>query len=65
MMQEQGDDPMRRGRTSGGTPGPVPAPPWLVGAMIGMTILTMATGAMAAGAGMATGMALGSGAKPK
>ena len=52
---------MRRGRNSGGTPGPVPAPPWLVGAMIGMTIMTMATGAIAAGAGMA----LSGAAKPK
>ncbi|MGE0420384.1 MAG: hypothetical protein AB7O80_26560 [Acetobacteraceae bacterium] len=34
-------------------PMPLPATPWLAGAMIGLTILTIAGGAMALGAGMA------------
>ncbi len=43
---------MRRGKETGGQP-PKPEVPWLAGAMIGMTITTMAAGAMMWGAGMA------------
>ena len=43
---------MRRSKESGGQP-PKPEVPWLAGAMIGMTITTMAAGAMMWGAGMA------------
>jgi len=38
---------------TGGGPGAKPAPPWLAGAAIGLTLLGMASGAMALGAGMA------------
>ena len=34
-------------------PMPILVPPWFVGAMIGMTIMTMATSAMSVGAGLA------------
>jgi hypothetical protein len=43
---------MRRNKESSGQP-PKPEFPWLAGAMIGMTITTMAAGAMMFGAGMA------------
>jgi hypothetical protein len=43
---------MRRSKDAGGQP-PKPEVPWLAGAMIGMTITTMAAGAMMLGAGMA------------
>ena len=36
-----------------GTPPSTPTPSWLVGAMIGMTILTMAGSAMSLGVGLA------------
>jgi hypothetical protein len=39
--------------SAGGAPGAKPAPPWLTGAAIGLTILGMAGGAIAFGAGMA------------
>ena len=32
---------------------PLPAPPWLVGMAIGMTIMTIAAAAMSVGAGLA------------
>jgi hypothetical protein len=44
---------MRRSK-EGGAP-PQPAAPWLAGAMIGITITTLAAGAMMLGAGMALG----------
>jgi hypothetical protein len=43
---------VRRSKDAGGQP-PKPEVPWLAGAMIGMTITTMAAGAMMLGAGMA------------
>lgn len=44
---------LQRSRTSAGPPhGPPPAP-WLAGAAIGLTILTMAAGAMSLGATLA------------
>ena len=43
---------MRRSKESGGQP-PKPGVPWLAGAIIGMTITTMAAGAIMFGAGMA------------
>jgi hypothetical protein len=54
-------DAMSRARHSSGSSAPTPAAPWLVGAMIGMTILTMATSAMTVGAGLAIGSTI----KPK
>ena len=47
---------MRRNKEAGGPPNQ-PGTPWLAGAMIGMTIMTMAAGAMMVGAGMALGQA--------
>jgi hypothetical protein len=43
---------MHRSKESGGQP-PKPDIPWLAGAMIGMTITTMAASAMMLGVGMA------------
>jgi hypothetical protein len=40
---------------------PVPAAPWLMGAVIGMTIMTMASTAMTMGAGLALTKASGGG----
>jgi len=45
---------MHRSKEAGGPP-PRPEPPWLAGAMIGLSIATMATGAIMLGAGMAIG----------
>lgn len=47
---------MRRSKESGGPPRK-PEVPWLAGAMIGLTISTLATGAMMFGAGLAVGQA--------
>ncbi len=47
---------MRRNKEAGGPPNP-PGTPWLAGATIGLTIMTMAAGAMMLGAGMALGQA--------
>jgi hypothetical protein len=44
---------MVRHKQSPNAPLPASGPPWLVGAMIGMTIMTMAGTAMTLGAGMA------------
>ena len=44
---------MPRPKTSGGGPVPLPTPPWLAGAAIGLAILGMAGGAMALGTGLA------------
>jgi hypothetical protein len=44
---------MARFKQAPGTPPLLPAPPWLVGAMIGVTIMTMAGTAMSLGAGLA------------
>lgn len=44
------------------SPGVPPTPPWMMGILIGMTISTLATGAMLLGAGMAIGQSV---AKPK
>lgn len=43
---------MRRKSTDGNGPRPIPVSPWL-GAAIGLTILSMASTAMAIGAGLA------------
>jgi hypothetical protein len=45
---------IRRSKESGGPPAK-PGVPWLAGAMIGLTISTLATGAMMLGVGMALG----------
>ncbi len=45
---------MRRSKESGGPPHR-PDPPWLAGAMIGLSIATLATSAIMLGAGMAIG----------
>jgi hypothetical protein len=46
-------------RRSKETTGPrKPAPPWLAGAMIGLTISTLATSAIMFGAGLAIGQAV-------
>ena len=47
---------MRRSKETGGLPHR-PAPNWLAGAMIGLTISTLATGAIMLGAGLAVGQA--------
>ena len=47
---------MRRSKETGGPPNR-PEPSWLAGAMIGMTISTLAAGAMMLGVGMALGQA--------
>jgi len=39
--------------STGGGPSAKPVPPWLAGAAIGLTILGMASGAIAFGAGLA------------
>jgi hypothetical protein len=39
--------------SAGGAPGSKPAPPWLAGAAIGLTLLGMAGSAIVFGAGMA------------
>jgi hypothetical protein len=44
---------MHRKLPSGGGPTPQPTPPWLAGAAIGLTILGMASSAIALGAGLA------------
>ena len=44
-----------RMKASGGGRTPVPAPPLFAGAVIGLTILSMASTAMALGAGLALG----------
>ncbi|HVC63178.1 MAG TPA: hypothetical protein VND19_22795 [Acetobacteraceae bacterium] len=45
---------MRHGKTNGGDgASPKPAPSWLAGAAIGLTILGMASSAMVLGAGLA------------
>jgi hypothetical protein len=52
---------MQRFRGAADQPNGPPAPPWLAGAAIGLTILTMAAGAMTLG----TTLALGQAALPK
>jgi hypothetical protein len=47
---------MRRSK-EGGDPPRRPEPSWLAGAMIGLTITTLATGAIMLGAGLAVGAA--------
>ena len=44
---------MRAKTTGDSRPRPVPAPPWLAGAAIGLAILSAASSAMALGAGLA------------
>ena len=44
---------MHRKTSSGGGPTPLPPVPWLTGAAIGLTILGMASTAIALGAGLA------------
>jgi hypothetical protein len=44
---------MMRSKQPPGMPPAPPVPPWIVGAVIGVTILTMATTAMSLGAGLA------------
>jgi len=44
---------MRQKTNPGGGPTPLPTPPWLAGAAIGLTILSMASSAIAFGAGLA------------
>lgn len=44
---------MHRKTNSGGGPAPLPTPPWLAGAAIGLTILGMASSAIVIGAGLA------------
>ncbi len=46
---------MHRKTNPGGGPTPLPPPPWLAGAAIGLTILGMASSAIAFGAGLAWG----------
>jgi len=48
---------LHRCRTSAEPPRGAPTPPWLAGAAIGLTILTMAAGAMTLGATVAIGQA--------
>ena len=51
-----------RAKTSGDSgKRPVPPPPWLAGAAIGLAILSMAGTAMALGAGLALGQSTGRG----
>lgn len=51
-----------RAKTGGDNgPRPVPAPPWLAGAAIGLAILSMAGTAMAMGAGLAMSQSTGRG----
>lgn len=52
---------MHRHKNSAGGPTPLPAPPWLAGMAIGLTILGMASSAMALGAGLALTQATRSG----
>ena len=52
---------LHRSRNSAEPPRGAPAPPWLAGAAIGLTILTMAAGAMTLG----TTLAIGQTAWPK
>jgi hypothetical protein len=52
---------MRQKNSSGGGPAPLPTPPWLAGAAIGLTILGMASSAIVFGAGMALGQTMGGG----
>ena len=52
---------MRRKTNPGSGPTPPPAPSWLVGAAIGLTIMSMAGSAMAFGAGLAWTQATGTG----
>ncbi len=52
---------MHRKTNPGGGPTPPPAPPWLAGAAIGLTLLGMAGGAIAFGAGLAWSQTAGSG----
>jgi hypothetical protein len=44
---------MQRHRLPAGSPPPPPMPSWIMGALIGMTIMTIATGAIGVGAGIA------------
>jgi hypothetical protein len=44
---------MRRKTNPGGGPMPLPTPPWLAGAAIGLTIFGMASSAIALGVGLA------------
>lgn len=53
---------MPRYKQSAGPSFPPPGPPWLAGALIGMTILTMAGSAITVGAGLALA---GASVKPK
>jgi len=48
---------LHRSRTSAQPPHGPPPPPWLAGAAIGLTILTMAAGAMTLGTTVAIGQA--------
>jgi hypothetical protein len=48
---------MHRKTNSGDGPAPVPSPPWLAGAAIGLTILGMASSAIVFGAGLALSQA--------
>jgi hypothetical protein len=48
---------MHRHKTTAGGPTPLPSPPWFAGMAIGLTILGMASSAMALGAGLAIGQA--------
>ena len=49
------DPDMSRLKTSGSVPAPKPIGSWLAGAVIGSTIITMATSALLLGAGAAIG----------
>ena len=49
--------PMQRFRGSADHPNGPPTPPWLAGVAIGLTILTMAAGAMTLGTSLALGQA--------
>ncbi len=44
---------VHRKTNPGGGPAPLPPPPWLAGVAIGLTILGMASSAIAFGAGLA------------
>ena len=48
---------MHRSKDASG-PLPRPQPPWLAGAIIGLSIATLATGAIALGAGLAIGQSV-------
>jgi hypothetical protein len=49
---------LQRSRASADPPHRPPAPPWLAGAAIGLTILTMAASAMTMGTTLAIGRAI-------